>query len=73
MKKYIKTISFIALLALSGCGDRSTIIDEVKTNKSVMREVAANSLGSIYVVEIDGEEYVVVMGRYKAAICPKTK
>lgn len=75
MKKYIRTaallaVSCIALFALSGCG-QSQIVNEA--NGSVMREVASNGLGTIYVVEIDGEEYVVVLGVYKAAICPKTK
>jgi len=75
MKKYIKTaallaVSCIALFGLSGCG-QSQIVNEAQG--SVMREVASNGLATIYVVEIDGSEYIVVLGSHKAAITPKVK
>jgi len=63
-------VTCIALFGLLGCG-QSKIVDEATGSK--MRKVASNDLADIYVVEIDGAEYVVVTGTYKAAITPKVK
>lgn len=66
----MKTIScfLLILTLLVGCGE-SRIINQ--TDGSVMSRVASNSDCDIYVVEIDGSEYIVVNGFRKAAICPK--
>lgn len=69
MKKHI-LIAALGLLTImmSGCG-QSTIINDAE--ESIMRKVASNSLGIVYVVAIDGDEYILVLGGSKAAICPK--
>lgn len=69
-KSTLLSVLCIALLGLSGCG-KSTVVNEAAGSK--MRKVASNAVADIFVVEIDGAEYVVVTGAYKAAITPKVK
>jgi hypothetical protein len=74
MKRHIKTHAQITVLVFVlfgffGCS-RSEIIQEPEASK--MREVASHPKGRIYTVEIDGAEYIVVLGDYKAAITPKS-
>ena len=58
----------LAILALTGCGN-SQIISRDEGSKMVC--VASCPLAKIYTVTIDGKDYVVVLGAYKAAITPK--
>lgn len=69
-KAALLAVLCIALFGLSGCG-QSTVVNEAAGSK--MRKVASNDVAEIFVVEIDGAEYIVVTGAYKAAITPKVK
>lgn len=61
----------IALLLFSmlGC---TTEVKEERVDGSVIVENGA-SVASIKKVTIDGHDYIVLIGTYKAAICPATK
>ena len=52
-----------ALLTLSGCGDL-----EVTTTKIISKS-DLTTMTSVYVVEVDGDRYVIVNGTDKVAIC----
>lgn len=73
MKRILKIAAACVAIAsmtlfTSGCSESVQIEAD---NMSAMRLVAGNAWANIYVVDIDGKEYIVALGAYKAAICPK--
>ncbi len=67
----MKTIIVIALSFVFASCDKITNDMNPKTQN--MRFVASNPLADVYVVNIDGRDYILVTGVYKAAICPASK
>lgn len=56
-------------LTLSGCGDNK----KAEKPMTKMHKVDGNDLADIFVINIEGFDYILVLGAYKAAICPMTK
>lgn len=72
MKTKLRNVTVLAVACialLAGCKPSKT----VDAPQSYMIRVAGNSRADVYVVNIEGADYIVVIGAYKAAICPKAR
>jgi hypothetical protein len=71
--KYITTtiILCFTLFSFLGCKGESTVVNQAAG--STMRLVASYIDNEIYVVEIDGVEYILVDGYHSVAITPKVR
>lgn len=63
------TTILLTALALAGCrDDRSPI---TRTTPQPIRQVASHGSMTVYIMTIDGSDYVVARCPYGVALCPK--
>lgn len=64
------------LCFVAGCSEK---VSSFEPNNSASRHICDISTGNgdgtthVYVVTVDGADYIMMVGYYKCAICPKTE
>lgn len=68
----MRELAICAALLLSACaGDGSA--GESKGRTKVLSKTDLTTYTSVYLIELDGQRYVVVNGTDKVAVCPATR
>lgn len=65
----MKRLFCLAFLFLSGCNPTPIINDGSST---LVRRVADTSVMSVYIVTVEGHDYIVTSTMHGVSMCPKT-
>lgn len=65
----LRLLPLLALL-LAGCSGSTPVAEDLST--SSVRRVADTAVLSVYVVRVDGRDYLVVNTMHGVSVCPKT-